>query len=129
MLLEITLPFPPSMNHGYRSERGVTHLSKEARKYKKTVEEALKKVSYQIPPQTELAAIYDFYCSSKQLHIRDWDGLVKFLQDQIFKSNLPQPANDAWVMQALVNKIPVKKDTEPYCKIVITAREVLGCEE
>ena len=69
----MTIPFPPSANLYWRHDRGVTHLSTEARKYRSLVERDCREAK--VAPLTgEIAIKLDLY---RPIRSGDLDNRIK----------------------------------------------------
>lgn len=84
-MIELTLPYPPSLNHLYRHVGGRTMLSREGRKYRAQVGEILAGIGSPTL-QGRLALDVEVYAPDNKR--RDLDNLPKNLQDALQQAGL-----------------------------------------
>ena len=87
-MVTLLLPFPPSLNHYYRHNRGVTHISGDGRNYRSAVgiSVAMADVRWSFTDGQRLSvAITAFPPDNRR---RDLDNLLKCLLDALAKSEV-----------------------------------------
>ena len=120
-LIEIELPFPPSINTLYATIRGRRVLSAEGRKYKKTIADMLL-AKYgkapHLPLNTYFEATYEF--NHPSLIKYDIDGGIKALQDGVVEGCDPEGCtNDNRIIE-----LHVKKSKNPEKKVLVKLRPI-----
>jgi Holliday junction resolvase RusA-like endonuclease len=121
-LLDLYFNIPPNTNHVYRRRgNGVgMYMTDEGQSYKTYVARTIKEWTpgFAIPKKTPLKITFEFWLGSNRLNVNDWDGLIKLLQDAIFKTG---EGNDAWVRMAVVVKR--KSKDVPGCRVQLLILE------
>jgi Holliday junction resolvase RusA-like endonuclease len=120
-LFSLRLPDPISLNHFYRKFRDRMVISPEGRAFKQVVTAMVKEAypDFKLPKKPmgfELKA----WLLTSEINRRDWDGLIKAVQDAIFEAQLPGGATDAWVYEGKVRKYPLLPEQNgPFCTVKI----------
>ena len=78
-MVAIELPWPPSVNHYWRHNRGITHISTEGRKYRATVNIQLRAQGVTKPLDGELRMAIRLFPPDRR--IRNMDNILKALLD------------------------------------------------
>ena len=116
LLAEMRLPFPPSLNHYWRKDRGGMHISEDGKKYIARVQqlallngrgdtEYSLKVFRQPEPKQRLKVRAVFFCPDNMK--RDLDNLFKVIFDCLTKAKVW--ADDSQVFELNAKKI-LKRD-------------------
>lgn len=116
LLAEMILPFPPSLNHYWRKDRGGMHISEDGKKYIARVQqlallngrgdtEYSLKVHRQPEPKQRLKVRAVFFCPDNMK--RDLDNLFKVIFDCLTKAKVW--ADDSQVFELNARKI-LKRD-------------------
>lgn len=116
LLAEMILPFPPSLNHYWRKDRGGMHISEDGKKYIARVQqlallngrgdtEYSLKVFRQPEPKQRLKVRAVFFCPDNMK--RDLDNLFKVIFDCLTKAKVW--ADDSQVFELNARKI-LKRD-------------------
>ena len=116
LLAEMRLPFPPSLNHYWRKDRGGMHISEDGKKYIARVQqlallngrgdtEYSLKVFRQPEPKQRLKVRAVFFCPDNMK--RDLDNLFKVIFDCLTKAKVW--ADDSQVFELNARKI-LKRD-------------------
>lgn len=110
LLAEIILPFPPSLNHYWRKDRGEIHISEEGKKYIARVKqlallngrgdtEYSLKVLRQPKPKQKLKVCAVFHCPDNGR--RDLDNLFKVLFDCMTKAKVWHDDSQVFELDAM----------------------------
>ena len=95
-MLEVELPFPPSVNHYWRLWRGRMVISEEGRAYRSTVATILRAAGVQ--PMTGRLAVAIEAFPPDQRH-RDLDNLLKAIGDSLQHGGaFPDDSQIAWLL-------------------------------
>ena len=116
LLARMILPFPPSLNHYWRKDRGGMHISEDGKKYIARVQqlallngrgdtEYSLKVHRQPEPKQRLKVRAVFFCPDNMK--RDLDNLFKVIFDCLTKAKVW--ADDSQVFELNARKI-LKRD-------------------
>ena len=95
-MLEVELPFPPSVNHYWRMWRGRMVISEEGRAYQKTVATLLR--ARGVKPMTgKLAVAIEVF--PPDLRRRDLDNLLKAIGDALQRGGaFPDDSQIVWLL-------------------------------
>ena len=110
LLAEMILPFPPSLNHYWRKDRGGMHISEDGKKYIARVQqlallngrgdtEYSLKVHQQPEPKQKLKVCAVFHCPDNAR--RDLDNLFKVLFDCMTKAKVWHDDSQVFELDAL----------------------------
>lgn len=110
MLAAMKLPFPPSLNHYWRKDRGGMHISEDGKKYIARVQqlallngrgdtEYSLKVLRQPEPKQKLKVCAVFYCPDNAR--RDLDNLFKVLFDCMTKAKVWHDDSQVFELDAM----------------------------
>jgi crossover junction endodeoxyribonuclease RusA len=113
-MLQVELPFPPSVNHYWRLWRGRIVISNEGREYRKTVARLLR--DRNVKPMTgQLAVAIAVFPPDRRR--RDLDNLLKSVNDSLQHGGaFPDDSQIVWLL--------IKKATVvPGGMVVIRIRE------
>lgn len=110
MLAEMRLPFPPSLNHYWRKDRGGMHISEEGKKYIARVQqlallngrgdtEYSLTVLRQPEPKQKLKVCAVFHCPDNAR--RDLDNLFKVLFDCMTKAKVWHDDSQVFELDAM----------------------------
>ena len=103
-MLEVELPFPPSVNHYWRMWRGRMVISKEGRAYRTTVAGILRKLGVQ-PMLGRLAVAIEVFPPDHRR--RDLDNLLKALGDSLQHGGaFPDDSQIVWLLIEKAQLVP-----------------------
>jgi crossover junction endodeoxyribonuclease RusA len=110
-MIELILPWPPSLNHYWRNVKGMTLISAAGRKYRKEVARIIAESG--LKPITGAVAVKRIlYCPDYKR--RDEDNLPKALNDAITKSGLWK--DDSYICAVIVEK---RKSADKEGRVVL----------
>ena len=106
-ILELRLPYPPSVNRYWRAFRGRLIISKIGREYHKEVAALLKELS--APPEAGRLAVF-ILATMPDRRTRDIDNILKVCLDSLTKCGI-------WHDDSQIDEIVVKrgKVSKPGC--------------
>jgi crossover junction endodeoxyribonuclease RusA len=102
MIVNLTLPWPPSANRYWRNVNGRTLVSKEARVYKSTVKK-LSLLSEKTCMSGKLSLTIHAYCPDKRK--RDIDNLIKIVTDSLQEAGYFE--NDCQIDKLYIERMPI----------------------
>lgn len=85
-MIELSLPYPPSVNHLYATVRGRRVLSKKGREYKSSIAELVALQKHAPELKGDIGVMIDLYPPDRRR--RDIDNPVKPLLDALTKSGI-----------------------------------------
>ncbi len=117
--ITLTLPWPPSVNHYWRNDRGVTHVSASGRAYIRQVGFAVIEQLRRLPRlSSRLSVAIQAHPPDKRK--RDLDNVLKALLDGCTKAGL-------WVDDSQLDAISiVRRQVVKFGLIVLEVKEVDG---
>lgn len=103
-MLEVELPFPPSVNHYWRMWRGRMVISEEGRAYQKTVATLLRAKG--VKPMTgKLAVAIEVFPPDQRR--RDLDNLLKAIGDSLQHGGaFPDDSQIVWLLIEKAQVVP-----------------------
>tara|TARA_R110002126_G_scaffold196770_7_gene344709 strand:- start:2366 stop:2782 length:417 start_codon:yes stop_codon:yes gene_type:complete len=115
-VIELTLPFPPSVNAIYRPSRGRIIHTQKARDYKKLCAVSIKKNRKVLVPGN-VSVIFNFYMPDRRK--RDINNYYKMICDVLTERNIIE--DDAFILQEIATNCGVEKPGR--VEIIIAAIE------
>lgn len=98
-MIEIVLPWPPSVNHYWRHDNGITHVSAQGKKYRLAVVAIIREMRLK-PIIGAISVKRILYCPDKRR--RDEDNITKALYDAVSAAGLWQ--DDSFICSGSVEK-------------------------
>jgi crossover junction endodeoxyribonuclease RusA len=114
-VVALTLPYPPSSNRYWRTDRGVTHLTAEARAYKRDVSRTALEAGCHLPLSGPVAVELRVY---RPRRAGDLDNRIKLLLDSLQGVVL---TNDSQITEIHAYRHDDK--TRPRVEVVVTRGE------
>lgn len=117
-MIELTLPYPPSVNQYYRCVRSRNILSSEARQYKKLVAQILAEEKY-VTLNGTLECDIELYPPDNRKH--DTDNRIKPLLDSLEKAKVYE--NDNQIKKITIEMYQPDKSTYPHGATIVRVWE------
>ena len=129
-VIEIELPFPPSVNDYYRHVRGMTLVSARGRKFQTLVRERVLSLPGFLPEREgadppgiltgKLSVVAELYPNNAIR--RDIDNPIKALLDSLTRARLWLDDSQVWHL-SVYKRPPLPRELAPFCAVRVSAFE------